>query len=861
MGDVQAEQTPKDPGAAGADRAEQTLIALGGTRIKTVRHTPIPINGRCVVQLFEAAAGPEGEDRAHPRLRLRFDHPPEDPDPNGTLATLLDAALPPGPPPADPEAALRALGALWRARFPQLRPSPPEGRGSPAFAVHQGWVRRKARYLRAAERTLQGWAAEGRLSAEAAARCHARLSDQLYFGLLDHAEGVGDTFGHIIFDDNNTGTYHAFMHDEPFVHALEALEASLPRAGGPGWAALAPEDQAAVERQRGQLRAHLDHLMRHKYAKDGVDELDIERSVGAQLIDRQTRAVASERPESAGSLRPEHERLEVAEGPLAGQAVARDGALLRLAETWAELSPPPPLRRTPLSPDQLTFRRAPDPARLRAGLRFDWDGDGLVSPGGVGWVSWAGHCDIKAILEQLGLDLGGTGAPAPTLHEHRVETGATTRLPRAWILELLCASLELGSDYQRIDAGAPVRRGTRRFGGSRHDARPDRLQLQGLVPGQGLRWPADSRPDRMRVVRLQPRGGEPLPLGRAFARHIPSFDPLRIDENPRFLKVVDGDCNLIEVSGHLLEVDVLDDTLDPATGQLRRAARRLRLPLWPAAEDPPPPLDGEALPTRHLLGALLTDPQRRAFARVWLNRLDWRIEIERLRAERGPDGGAQLVPEGGPAEHIPLQPGGSLTLSRELRREDPSQFSALLGRALRGGENICADTDKGPEVWNGVVLRMDCDQPADDLVTRTERWRVRVEARFGTGTLDWLLERGPDGAPLRWCAAMDDENAGGWPDFLWQELPDVGSKGLEDGAWVVNSTMKRRGLVTVRPPEAENSAPHVEDDHIKHIYEQLFCALDGYPYTLLLHNRRYGFRDERSWKAAIDALRPAAALT
>jgi hypothetical protein len=66
--------------------------------------------------------------------------------------------------------------------------------------------------------------------------------------------------------------------------------------------------------------------------------------------------------------------------------------------------------------------------------------------------------------------------------------------------------------------------------------------------------------------------------------------------------------------------------------------------------------------------------------------------------------------------------------------------------------------------------------------------------------------------------------------------------------------------VTVRQPEAGNSAPHVEDDHIKHIYEQLFCALGGYPYTVLLHNRRYGFRDARSWQAAIDALRPAAAL-
>lgn len=845
-----------DRGSGAGDRgsgAGDALEALGGTRIKTVRHTPILVNGRCVVQLFEAAPGAPG--RAHPRLRLSFAPPdpaaaaPSAPDP------LLDEARPPGPPPADGEAALRALGALWRARFPALRPPAAEALGSPAYHAHQGWVQRKARYLRACAATLQGWADEGRLSSAAAARCLARLSDQLSFGLLDHAPGVEDNVGRIVFDDNDTGTYHAFEGDAPFVHALERIEASLPAEGAPGWAALSAEAQAAVGRQRRQLRAHLDHLMRHKYAHNGIDELDIERSLGGQLIDRQTRAVASERPESAGGLRPEHERLEVAEGPLAGRAVARDGALLRLVETWAPLPPETPLRRAPIAPEQLSFRRAPGDPRLRAGQRFDWDGDGMVSPGPIGWISWAGHCDVKAILEQLGLDLGGEGAAAPALVEHRVETGARTTLDRALILELLAASLELGSDHLRLDTGALVRRGARRFGGARFDARPDRLQLQGLGPGQGLRWPVDGRSDRLRLLRLQPRGGAPVPLGQAFARRVPAFDPLRIEDNPRFLKVVDGDCNLIDVREHLLDFDVVDDVIDLQTGQLRREPRRLSLPLWPAADDPPPALGEAALPTRALLGALLTDPARRGLARVWLDRLAWRIEVERLRAEPEPGGGFVLVPEGGPPEQIPLDPAGALTLSREQRREDPAQFSALLDRALRAGENICADTDKGPEVWNGVVLGLECDQPDESLLTRTERWRVKVRARFGEGTLDWLVERSEDGRPLRWCPAVHDDDAAGWPDFLWQELPDVASKGLEGGAWVVNAAMHRRGLLSVRPGAGDAPEPFVEDDHIKHIYEQLYCALGGYPYTLLLDNRRYGFRDARSWQAAIDALR------
>ena len=66
------------------------------------------------------------------------------------------------------------------------------------------------------------------------------------------------------FDNANTGTYHSYQHDAPFVHYLETLLASLPDEGSAGYVVLPPEQQASVLRQRKQARNHLDHLLRYK---------------------------------------------------------------------------------------------------------------------------------------------------------------------------------------------------------------------------------------------------------------------------------------------------------------------------------------------------------------------------------------------------------------------------------------------------------------------------------------------------------------------------------------------------------------------------------------------------------------------
>ena len=191
----------------------------------------------------------------------------------------------------------------------------------------------------------------------------------------------------------------------------------------------------------------------------------------------------------------------------------------------------------------------------------------------------------------------------------------------------------------------------------------------------------------------------------------------------------------------------------------------------------------------------------------------------------------------------------------EMRRDDPSVFQALLDVALRQGQSICADTDMAAEVWNGVVTRIHLQKLAQDDSTRVTRWRVRLDARFGTSSLDYLVAHDEKGAPVRYCTSAD--GTPNPPDFLWQELPDISSKAFEEGEWHINEEMLARGIVEATHDPSADGERYVFDDHVKNVYEILFCGFGGFPWTVVHGNKRYGFRDEATWKQAVEQLQAA----
>ena len=791
---------------------EIDLEALGGQRIKDVRHRSLKPGGRTELTLFEVV---DDGGRPHPRLQVTMP-PAVDPGADAPLFT------PPADAPTDAAGVEAALIAGLEAAAPALAGEDLDAAdapaGSSAFWHASITGQRKARFFAAARAWVDSLGLDARYAL-------AALEDLAFSGPQP-------------FDDHNTGTYHSFGHDAPFVHYLERLLESLPD-GDEALAILPSEQQAAIKRQREQAQRHLDHLMRHKYAFHGINELDIETSLGGFLICRETRQIASETPESADSLAPAFELLRVQPGsdhPKAGRWLRRVGDALHDDDGPVEV-PDDLLRRIPRTPDQLTFRRAPDDPKLRSGVRFDWDGDGWVASQPIGWISWAGHCDIKAVQEQLGIVFHD----APQVTEWRSDTAAATEFTRDLLLEAFTSALELGSSYRSLDGGGAYQRGITRFGGSRNDSRPDRLQFQGPGPGKSFRWPLGGRQDAFVVTGITFADGD-ADMASVFQRCHAVPGAIDFAPNPRYLRTVEGDYNLIAVQDATLSVRLKLHGFDPATGHLKEERDETTIDLAKGSD-------------RSFLGTHLDDAARRRLYRVYWEpgsseivaeleewqRLDGRYAAVRLEAED---------------VRLPIVAPLEVTLSHEMRRDDPRVFFELIDVAMRQGQNINADTDMKAEVWNGTVVHVGTLRMGEDRERRTEHWQVRLKARFGDAQYEYLLRRDEAGVIVDTCTLM---RPGKSPDFLWQDWPEVGSKGVIDGDWIVNRSMVERGIVVVEPDGSVPGGFYVHDDHIKNVYELCYCGLSNTRWTVVHANKRYGFADEASWQRAVDALQAARA--
>jgi hypothetical protein len=839
-----------------------TTLELG-TRLKDVRDQPLRPGGRVVMTLFERVQG----GRPHPRMRFVFADV-VDPRP----ATPL---FEPASPPATAAALREAIAAAQTLHAEVLAARDLDPAQAPAGSPH--YWRNRIRVSRCAalfvevRGKVEAWLADGTLPAAARAACHravAELEDEAYAGPM-------------VFDDADTGTYHSYQHDAPFVHYLERLLASLPAEGGEAMALLHSSHRESIRRQRDQAQAHLDWLMRNKYAHEVIDETDIERTLGGLLIDRESRRIVSEALDS-DPIEPNYELLRIAPAarhPQAGAWLYRmpDGSLRtqdhQPLEVDADL-----VRSAPVTPEQLTFRRAPYDPNLRPGMRMDWDKSGWVQQGLIDWVSWAGHCDIKAVLEQLGVTL--TEDPPPCVTEYRADTGQTTTYDRALLLEMVASTLELGSVYRRVDGTGELQRGVHHFGGSRNDSRPDRLQFTGTTPGNSFRWPLGTRRELLRVTAIELPDGSQPDMGTVFFRHLPDLEAVTFAKNPRYIKTVEGDYNVIDVSGARIAAQIKADSFDEATGYPLQRDATIVLDLRPGADAGPS--------GRFFLGTHIDDVAARKLLRVYYEPAKRRIVAEMEQyTQRG--GKWTAMPRPSENLEVPLQMPLRCTLSREMKRDDPSQFTSLLQLALRQARNICADTDQEAAVWNGVVVQLDVQKVAANADARTERWRVDLTARFGEATLDYLVRRDERGEPEAYCPATSERVSARWPDFLWHDVPDVGSKGMENGDWVVNEAMQTREIVTVRPNRSVAGGYYVYDDHIKNVYELVFAGLAGYTHTVVHDNKRYGFRPafgaegdehegpaerasgaegdeheqpEKAWKAAIERIeRLRAALT
>lgn len=784
-------------------------------RIKDVRSQPLLVAGRTSLRLFVD----EGA-RAHPRMVATMP-PAKDPDPPalklpGTRAPADAAAL--------REQVANAMKKLRRSLDAADLPRGLAAKGGERWLRNSVAGQRRARFFAGVRTQLAKWIAAGKFPKRQRA---AAL--QMIRALEDEA-----TIGVTSFDDHDTGTYHSFGHDEPFVHYLERLLDGLPIEGSEAMATLDGDAQLSVRRQRKQLQAHLDALMRSKYAfTSGVTETDVERTVGGMLIDRETRMPVSLAPD-ADPLAPTYELLRIdpaADHEHAGAWVWRDDAG-RLHREHGELVrvPEAMLRAAKKSADDLTFMRAPDDPRLRANMPLDWDEDGVVQASPLEWVSWAGHCDVKAVMESLGLVLEGS----PRVHEHRSDTGKTHAFDRRLLLEMVASIIELGSDYRSLDGTDEGEQGETAFGGARNDSRPDRLAFS--TASRPVHWPDDADADAFQVESLVLADGERADLDRVFLRWVADLRALDFAANPRFVRTVESDLSEIDVTGAKIGARIAYHDFDRRSGGLVRKNGKVTLDL--AARSGAPVM----------LGTVVDDADARQLSRVFYDPKGPALVFrsEELVAERG----GWKVREHGAGRRVALARSRKCTLAREQRRDDPAMYRALLDDALRKGRPICADTDAEAPVWNGMVTKLDVRKLRANEAARVEHWRVEITARFGEAALEYLLRRDEHGEPIEACPlpGKRDEQ---WPDFLWSELPDIASKALIQRRWMVNTTMYERGIVTVEPDRSVEGGFYVHDDHIKHVLELIYCVLSGHHWTIVHDGKRYGFTSAAKWKAAV----------
>ena len=607
-------------------------------------------------------------------------------------------------------------------------------------------------------------------------------------------------------------------------------------------AALDGTQQESIRRQRTQLQNHLDFVMRHKYAYRGIDERDIERSLGGFLIDRHTRKVVSQTVESRQSLVPQYELLRIrpnSQHDAAREYVYRDGeGSFRLQDGTIVQVNESELRSIPVESSRITFLRAPGDPNLRKGLQFDWDNNGYVQKEPIDWISWAGHCDIKAIMEQLGLGY----QDAEDLLEYRSDTDQLQSYNRDLQLEMMASAMELGSVYQRVDGSGSLVRGIHRFGGARNDSRPDRLQLRGLGPGRNFRWPLSGRFETFSVTKIE-SNGVTLDSSQVFQRYLADSDGLGFRDNDRFIKTVDGDCNLIDASETRVTVSIQETLFDPESG-------------YPTHQQTESILDLRRQPEqkRSYLGTHLHNAHRREVYHVYLNHEKRCIWAQLYRWERNAQSKrfeAQIQPD--QQIEIALQEPVRATISREMHFDDPALFQSLLAQAVKKGQNICADTDMRAQVWNGVVTKLNLTKIAEDETSRVEHWRCSLKARFGSSEFAYLVKFDEEGQAQQYHPLPTHDSV----DFLWQDFPDIASKGVEDGDWVVNQTMLERELVGLRVETHVPGGIYIHDDYVKNLFELIYCSLSGYRYTIVHQNKRYGYQDETAWKADVEKIKRA----
>jgi subtilisin-like proprotein convertase family protein len=623
----------------------------------------------------------------------------------------------------------------------------------------------------------------------------------------DLNEAFRDAFRNrdVKFDLANTGTYWSYGNDAAFVHVYEKMLESL------------PEDSP----KRQYVQNQIDYLFTHKYAPGGnVDEKDIEDSLKLVAIDKSSRQTISVKPGTESLPQPSYETLVLPARPGSREAernVFRDGAQVFLAGTRTEV-PAADVGRvvaTPVSREDIVFRRKANTEQLRQDFPLDWDGNGWLNPTNVD-TSWWGHCDIKAIIETVMADMAGSGGVA----EYRTDTKRKTEFSRDMQLEALASLLNMGSEY--ANNVNQIVAGNTEFAGARYDNRPT---VMSLVANRNLQLPI-----RLTNLSEKARPGVNVDLDKVFATKVADADQRSFTANPDLVRVDQGDMNTIDATTRKISATTDGWSFDQNGLPIEQKAI---FELDPAA----------TTGARFMVGSQMIDVNARTVDRFYYDPATKNLSSVRTQWTKDGQGRFNAV-EGTATAMGRLQ---RMELSREMMSGDdvPGKIR-MLDNALKTGGKIATDSDPRQEVWNGEVhaLRYETEWRSPDGLW--ERVAVHVDATFGNGKMGTLLHKLDTQGRI-----VDSMELSAAVDFYWKDEPRVAPLISERGNWMVNSEMYRRGVVVLDTPDAKLASVGALQD----LNDLIFLGLKGKnnakTYTLVHEGKRFVYNDKAAWDADI----------
>lgn len=618
------------------------------------------------------------------------------------------------------------------------------------------------------------------------------------------------------FDRADTGTYWSYGHDAAFVHVFEKMLQALPEN----------------DPKRKYIQNQIDFIFSNKYVPNGkVFENDIEQSLGLVAIDKKSRNVLSMTKGSETANRVSYETLSLpGQNGAAARPVYRHGTQLFFQGTRTELSAAEAalVKSTPVSGSDVTFRRKAATEQLRQEFRFDWDGNGMLNTQETD-TGWWGHCDIKALMETILADMGGSGGVA----EFRSDTLRTTEFTRDMQLEGLAALLNFDDVYQSTTSSSQrLQFGTTNFAGARFDNRPTVMQLS--TSGGSMSLP-------IRLTGLSEKGdsNKDVNVDAIFAAKIADANKESFSDNKDLKRIDQGDMHVVDGGGRKVS-----GTTDGYSFDARG---------WPVQSKTVFELDLNATAgTKVLIGTQLKDVDARTLDRFYFDPATKMVERVSTQFVQKAGSTTYEAVEGSKSNVGTLR---GVELSREMEGgDDVKNKLKMLEDAVRTGAKIATDSDTRDQVWNGEVhaVRFNTEWRSPD--GKWERVGVNVDATFGTGKVGTFLHKLDDKGEI-----VDSMEVKAAVDFYWSDQPRVAPLVSERGNWYVNEAMLERGVVDLGSGKAASLGA------MQDLNDLIFLGLKARDnkklFTIVHDGKRLVYEDKAAWDKDVAALKAAAATT